>query len=416
MGLLTDIQDTKPRNIYDFFPHDEYRMYQKETIRAIEKAYSDGYKYVLVEGPCGSGKSAIAITLGKYYDDAFLITSQKILQEQYMNDYSSIEVADIRGRNNYQCAFMPGDCNNGRCTIHDSCPDMDKCPYNQAKRRALCSQIALMNYTYFFYSVIKAGVFLPRDLLIYDEAHNIDKELMSFIEINFTSKYISSLSSIFEIPDYKNVGEYQEWLEEVAVNLNAIVGRNEDEIKERKESLIDMFLAESEEEEIKRLLLTNKRLSDQVDKIERFSNTCDDVEWIFHLQRGRYTTEDKITFKPITVSHFAREMLFPHADKHFFMSATILDKKNFCNNIGINPDEAKFLRIDSTFPAVNRPVYFTDCGAMRRDALEDTKPNIVAQVENVLSQFPKEKGMVYTHTYDISNIFKRILTINSKRG
>ena len=410
MNLSTTAR-TKSNNIFDFFPHDEYRTYQRETIKAIDKAYEDNYKHIIVEGPCGSGKSAVAVTLGNYYANAYLLTSQKILQSQYINDYGSYGMAELKGRGNYRCAFIESTCDSGKCIIAGKCPNINSCPYNTARLTAQVSQIALLNYTYFLYATTKAASFADRDIIIYDEAHNIDKELMSFVEINFSAKYLSSLGNIVEIPLYKTTTEYIEWLEFISKKLTNILGDNSAEIKYIIETYKNTDIPRDKEERAIKLNNMNKRLDKQISKIARFNSTVDEVEWVFDLKRQKQRVDDKISFKPLEVPIFAKKFFFPYANKHFYMSATILDKDNFCKNIGIDVDEAKFFRVNSTFPVENRPIFLTNCGKMNMKELPETRPKIIKHINHILSEFPNEKGLIYTHTYSLL----QYITDNSDR-
>jgi ATP-dependent DNA helicase DinG len=71
-----------------FFPLPEARSSQVKVLEEIEKAYSSGYKFVILEGPVGSGKSAIAISVARYFGNSHLITPKKSLQNQYYGDFS----------------------------------------------------------------------------------------------------------------------------------------------------------------------------------------------------------------------------------------------------------------------------------------------------------------------------------------
>ncbi len=42
------------------------------------------------------------------------------------------------------------------------------------------------------------------------------------------------------------------------------------------------------------------------------------------------------------------------------ITATILDKDDFCKSVGLPSDEAKFIHVPSGFPLQNRPIYQLD--------------------------------------------------------
>ena len=105
-----------------YFPHPEFRENQKETILQIIDHFDNGYKNVCLEMPTGGGKSAIAFTIARFMRDlpfidplsfdsvmpdsehdlysingkSYIITPQKILQDQYGKD---VENLFVNGRN-----------------------------------------------------------------------------------------------------------------------------------------------------------------------------------------------------------------------------------------------------------------------------------------------------------------------------
>jgi len=76
---------------------------------AIAEALDDpaAARVVLVEGPPGVGKSHIAMTLARWSGDAYLLTSQKLLQDQYEREFGA-ELQIVKGRDNYACDRYPG--------------------------------------------------------------------------------------------------------------------------------------------------------------------------------------------------------------------------------------------------------------------------------------------------------------------
>src|SRR2546422_167209 len=60
----------------------------------------------LVQAPPGVGKSHIAMTLARWSGDAYLLTSQKVLQDQYEREFGA-ELQIVKGRDNYACDHYP---------------------------------------------------------------------------------------------------------------------------------------------------------------------------------------------------------------------------------------------------------------------------------------------------------------------
>ena len=81
--LYPNIED----EIIENFPFNEPRTGQFEIIQDINDAIKKGYKYIILEAGTGTGKSAIATTLAKMYESAYILTMTKQLQAQYSNEF-----------------------------------------------------------------------------------------------------------------------------------------------------------------------------------------------------------------------------------------------------------------------------------------------------------------------------------------
>ena len=105
-----------------FFPFDKVRKEQENAINfAIDSFINEKKKYVILELGTGVGKSATGITIARYMEangekakneegdtltGAYIVTTQKILQEQYLRDFGSgcgkSLVRSIKSSNNYR--------------------------------------------------------------------------------------------------------------------------------------------------------------------------------------------------------------------------------------------------------------------------------------------------------------------------
>src|SRR3990167_653016 len=179
-----------------YFPHDEPRKEQVEAIDFILDAfYNNSKSTVILELGTGVGKSAIGITIARhmiehpipnklddetdYKQGAYVLTTQKILQEQYMHDFGEPNgnLINIKSSSNYTCNFFK----------HQSCADSRQmlkyepkgtkffkcctgnCVYTQAKAKFLKSNESITNYKYFLAESVYAQKIKPRELLVLDE-------------------------------------------------------------------------------------------------------------------------------------------------------------------------------------------------------------------------------------------------------
>ena len=92
---------TKVEDWIKFFPFSDPREEQIRAVNFAIDSYTSGKRHVVLAGGTGVGKSAIGVTIARYLDanmpeeegsgfapGAYFLTTQKILQEQYIRDFS----------------------------------------------------------------------------------------------------------------------------------------------------------------------------------------------------------------------------------------------------------------------------------------------------------------------------------------
>ena len=98
------------------FPYTKIRDQQLEAINFVLESVQAGKKYIVIEAGTGVGKSAIGLTAARLLtgvsqggdtSGAYFLTTQKILQEQYVNDFGGFKgpMKSIKSASNYTCNF-----------------------------------------------------------------------------------------------------------------------------------------------------------------------------------------------------------------------------------------------------------------------------------------------------------------------
>lgn len=397
-----DIDD----EIIENFPFKEARHNQLELITEILNAFESDKRYVILEAGTGTGKSAIAATLGQILQPSYILTMTKQLQRQYTDEFG---YSQVKGRNNFTCMDSGGllACDEGTCqTIRSKepfdCPygikiekndqkevgkddvgnyynlpfkfnSTEKCPYWNQKAIAIQEPITLLNYDYAYLELNYVGHFQKRNLMVLDEAHNIENKLMHKLELNVYSKQLQK--DVNEtIPkgmmEYTDVKDWIAFLEAIhdsynELNINDYTKLKADRIEHTKRK-------------IKEITINIKE---------------DPGNWVVSTQ------EDMVSFKPLKVDKYAEKMLFQYADKILFMSATILDKNLFCKWLGIDPDEVYYIRSDSPFKKEYRPIHMKLVGPMSKRALWNTAPKSIPVIREILDKHKDQKGLIHTHSY-----------------
>src|SRR5882672_1922529 len=169
-------------------PHPEQARLLIDLADALAEIADDrrAPRVLLVEAPPGIGKSHVAMALARWSGDAYLLTSQKLLQDQYEREFGA-DLQLVKGRDNYLCERYPearvptsrGMCRRPRGPV---C----QCPYARAKTAALAGPIFCTNTSYFAtLRHWRAERLRKRRLLIIDEAHNLEAQLVNVFTVAF---------------------------------------------------------------------------------------------------------------------------------------------------------------------------------------------------------------------------------------
>ena len=392
-----------------YFPFKTPRKCQVEAIDFILNKI-DSSKYMLLNAPTGAGKSAIAITLSKYFQNemyktsmmksSYIITTQRVLQEQYKKDFPYL--ANVSAKEHYQCSHrvLGLTCDIGLqiAKITNDTPEYKKylntCNYEIERRLFHSSEISITN-TFFFMN--HADSIEPRKLLIVDEAHSLEEILIDFASMHFT-KYYTEETLKLRWPNVKKMKmkHFIEWAE------NEYKGKLEKDYSSEYGKLTSMnsesYLTSNSGISSMRKVDSLSRLIKNLQMVIDDSKQSQD-DWVISVS----ATEDTVDIKPLYATKYANNLLFKYGQKILLMSGSILDKSIFCRNVGITENEASYLSLDSPFPKENRPIFYIPSGKMSKDNIKETLPNIVTVIEQLLEHHKNEKGIIFTHSYEIAS-------------
>src|SRR5690606_25895505 len=99
-------------------------------------------KYLLIQAPTGTGKSAIAYVYSRFVSEnnlgnTYFLTPQKILQFQYEKSFEQHNLVSLYGKSNYKCEYHNGNCEQG-CNRNAGRP-CNGCPWDEQKNKAIKS-------------------------------------------------------------------------------------------------------------------------------------------------------------------------------------------------------------------------------------------------------------------------------------
>ncbi len=377
------------------FPYASFRSGQREALDAARQAFADGKRFVVVEAPTGLGKSAIAVALAREAGASYILTAQKVLQDQYTRDFPELSL--MKGRSNYPCLVVPTHAAAAPCIAGRRYPACDDCPYFAAKDVAMAASAVTMNYAYYLAELNYAGGFRARELLVLDEAHNAEGALMGFVQVTLAESALARAGIERHMPPPLGDDAYFDFAEELLPDL----------LERGRDLDSELRSGELAEPAVLARLQAKQWLEGQLARLELLTNSRDQdgVDWV--VERRRTAAGETLAFKPVEVAPFAEELLFSHAERVLMLSATVLDPATFLRGLGIDAEDAAVIRTPSSFPARNRPLVLRPAARLTRHHLAAGLPRLVEAIAAICEEHPDEKGVIHAHSYRIAGAIER---------
>ena len=402
---------------------------QVDVINRIDKAFSSGKKFVICCAPTGSGKSFIAKTLAntsslpsesfeqliRSYDaykmdfdgnysyeqecknepafGTFALTITKSLQDQYQELFNDTD--SLKGKTNYVCDVDKNyDAELAPCTfaptLRDSCWEANRCPYYNARNEAMLSQFAVLNYKMFLSlpSHIKR-----KSYLICDEASELEDELIRQFSAEINYEKLDNYSIPCDVLVTDNRDRAYNWisvlLENISNELTAFLSK-----ASKKQNLI------SQSEKIKYQFLKNMHRS-----LTIISTHWHECEFVVDIDSKR------VILTPLHANTLSK-YIFNHGERVVLMSATIIDHKHFAKSLGITDYE--YVEVDSTFDPAKSPIYTSSKYKLNYKNLNNALPGICDQIKLIIDHHKNDKGIIHTHSNDITSFIKERLKGNNR--
>ncbi|MDG6949628.1 MAG: ATP-dependent DNA helicase [Nitrososphaerota archaeon] len=415
-------RDAPKRKLLDSFPFLTPRPSQEEVLAHVEAALSQSKKYVILEAPVGFGKSAIAAALCRHLGSAYLLTSTKQLQSQYSADF---DFPVVTGKSNFTCLVPTGrgnypPCSKGRCEADwtlSECPhfltleeydehargacgknskcrrleDGKLCPYYEQKWDAFRAPVMVANYPFFLSELTYTDDVQHRRLLVCDEAHDLERQMVGFASYSLRRSTLGS---------YSSEGDSTPVIPDMGLQDAGAWARPLGDAKRTLESFIDANQKDGEMQD---------RIASCKEALESLNGFAEELKthpsnWVVNGVRMSLTakgdpTVEEVVFQPLDVSAYTSR-LFDSADTVLLMSATVFSKEVFCRALGIPEDEATFVSVEgSAFPVENRPIHALNAAQLSRTTMEASMGAIAEAVDEVMSRHAGERGIIHTTSY-----------------
>lgn len=395
---MADLPTPDYENILNYFPFDNFRNGQDDILLEFkEHLLNPEVSYIICQAATGTGKSALALAAARASKSAYIATANKILQDQYVKDFSDVMV-NLKGRANYECyqhksadGEPPYNCGNAPCRVSEAerktCGAMNACEYHITRDKAAAADITSFNFAAALpYLNYLSHLFPPRNLLICDEAHSVWSWITGFISVNLNLKLLDELGVLEHIPNYERIDQYLELVRNVQNTVKEYLTLKglDSEIAEKLETL-------NNELKIFDIITDNKTNVDNfiIDK---------------SFDKRDFSKITNLSFRPVQVSELLHDYFFKYAKKTILLSAVILDFDTYMELMGIDPAKTRVIQVESTFPVENRPFYtYETVGKLNKSNLDSYLPDLCYKTVELMDKHSNEKGIIHGVSWALCN-------------
>ncbi len=326
------------------------------------------------------------------------------------------------------------------------------CYYFDQLFQALKASHSIFNYSIFLSLLANKSMIQQRELLVLDEAHLLETEIIKFRGLSISKKRWRRYINDFKMIDYGfDLNGWLGFLIDLEKTILTLIGYDslvksfvmERKIKygydstskakaKNKRIVSASELFEDDEsleidiksENSKHFQIDKEILIDIVQDIDKLTRTINNIlsnpkNWIVSEVHKENYDVLRVEFKPLDASKYIRTVV-EKCPKTLIMSATILDHRTFEKNLGLDAGDnrTKFIQIQSDFPIENRPIFPLSVEYLNFSNLQqtDVKTKISRAIDNIMHIHSNDKGIIHTTSYEQLNFIKENLSkMNSRR-
>jgi ATP-dependent DNA helicase DinG len=414
------------KKLLSFFPKDyEPSTGQINVIKEVDAAFSNNKKFCIISAPTGTGKSFLATTLanasnhctdqfkqlinsyaafkqdgsGNYTNQvecedeppfgAFTLTITKNLQDQYKDLFK--ECTLFKGKANYICEVDGiSEVDTAPCLLaprlKEDCWSCNKCLYYNNRNIALTSRNTILNYKLFLH--------LPRHVkrknyIICDEASELENEITRMFSLSIDIKKLHKLGfKNVTLPRSHSSRDMIDWLTNLSLEITLYI----DQLIKQQNKNTNMVLGE------KNKIVVLRTLFFQINTTITEWLNC---EWVIDSPE-KYI----INITPLKINTLTKH-IFDYGDQIVLMSATIIDHKKYASSLGIT--DYKYIEATSNFKPQQSPIYISSKNCLNFSNKDKVLPSIAKQIIELCDVYKNDKGIIHTHSMDISNFLKKYL-------
>lgn len=405
--LVTSPDALDATNILSYWPmaNSQPRKSQVEVLDWIQTLPSN-IKYILCEMPVGGGKSPLALNLSgwfsKTFGSSYILTPQKILQKQYEESFDRKLLHSFYGKINYECKGKKTNCDLGS-TIRPKC---ESCPYQDALKQVKYAPNVVLNYTLallLFKYLPDESLISKRNLIVFDEAHTLESHLTEFNAISISEFRCKQIGVLFR--QYNTLNATIQWIKDAYL---PVLTRKITTMSETMQEVIDnctLTGATPTQAELNEFTTYKEYVKHRDTILEQLLEPP--IESVY--EQYVLVNEGKTAFKikELYGKRNFRQFVEPMAERFLFMTSTILDKKSFCEDLGLDPAQAAFISLESEFDVDNRPIVYMPTTKMtygwdKPEMKKETDKMLNTIIKLATEMHPEDNGVIHAGSFQIA--------------
>jgi Rad3-related DNA helicase len=275
-----------------------------------------------------------------------------------------------------------------------------QCPYARAKTAALAGPIFCTNTWYF--ATLRhwhAEQLRRRRLLVVDEAHNLEAQLVTVYTVRFTAAEMKEWFGA-PLPHLPAADAYRDLLGTHAGRLRADLETIVQALEALRPPEVepDAFLQMPPSREEIALLERRDALEAALARLGYFLD-AHETEWVV-----RYPPDLSAAFElvPLAVTEQTRELLTECADLVVLSSAYLGPAAALAQSLGFEDGAVRGFTVPSPFPLEQRPIVYRPVGALSRARQAEQEPALFAEIAAILAAHAKEKGLLHVASYAVA--------------
>jgi Rad3-related DNA helicase len=407
-------------------PKGAYWSGQAMAVASIFGAIHDGYRIIALDAPTGTGKSVMNSTMGNLLGGSHILTTQKKLQEQYLElgeDFKRVtgrsnfvckndrrKTCDvgvcITGPDNFVCPYRPSKTGKYDGFADKKWPGLEKCPYWENVEEAWHAKHAIFNYAYYVLKMNNEyNEFEPRAVQLLDEGHNLEDYIRNVSAFEITDRSLYHVRHVDGVDTFDD-GRFERVERQINTKEDAL------EWLDALMEYISLRLADSESAKkggnvtIKRRILKLSNMRDRIKTLTKRMH-ADMANWVFAKVNNGFK------LVPLYIGDYAEEVVFRHADVHIFSSATLPPKEVLCKRFGFDPEEVFYYSMESPFDPDKAPIFSYPQPTMTWSPDMDKKrAKMCGSIVSVMREYQDKRGLILCNSFKEVEFYEDYMTAN----